>query len=95
MLDSIWSYKQKHFPNGEVKKLKARFCICGDQQRAGVDFDEIFLPIVSWSTIRIMLNLLIMFELKTKQVDFTLAFVQAKLPPGRYIKMPRTFLRKV
>ena len=38
-----------------------------------------------------MLNLSIMLELKTKQVDFTLAFVQTKLPPGRYIEMLRCF----
>ena len=91
VLDSVWSFKRKRFPNGEVKKLKARFCVRGDQQRAGIDFDETFSPVVGWSTIRIMLNLSIMLELKTKQVDFTLAFVQAKLPPGRYIEMPRCF----
>ena len=33
----------------------------------------------------------IMLELETKQVDFTLAFCQAKLGPGNYIEMPRRF----
>ena len=30
-------------------------------------------------------------NLKTKQVDFTLAFVQAELPPGTYIEMPQMY----
>ena len=91
VLNSVWSFKRKRFPDGTVKKLKARFCIHGGQQEEGVDFDDTFSPVVGWSTVRIMLILSIVMELKTKQVDFTLAFVQAKLDPGTYIEMPRLF----
>ena len=38
-----------------------------------------------------MLIASIVLNLETKQVDFTLAFVQAKAEPGTYIEMPRMF----
>ena len=38
-----------------------------------------------------MLLLYIVMELKTKQVDFTLTFVQVKLDPDTFIEMPRLF----
>jgi hypothetical protein len=91
VLDSVWSFKRKRFPDGFIKKLKARFCIHGGQQEKGIDFDDTFSPVVAWSTVRMMLILSIVMELKTKQVDFTLAFVQAKLDPGTFIEMPRLF----
>ncbi|KAL7447919.1 hypothetical protein ACHAXS_000108 [Conticribra weissflogii] len=33
-----WPFKCEQFPNGTVKKLKAIFCVCGDQQLEGIDF---------------------------------------------------------
>ena len=91
VVDSVWSFKRKRYPDGVVKKLKARFCIHGGQQEEGIDYTETFSPVVGWSTVRILLILSIMLELETKQVDFTLAFCQAKLGPGNYIEMPRGF----
>ena len=63
----------------------------GGQQEQGIDYEESYSPVVAWSTIRVMLILSIIKKLKTKQVDFTLAFVQAELEPGTYIEMPRMY----
>ena len=72
--------------------MKAQLCIHGGQQEEGIDFDDTFSPVVGWSTVRIMLILSIVMELKTKQVNFILAFVHAnKLDPGTFIEMPRLF----
>ena len=35
VIDSIWAFKLKRFPDGMVKKFKARFCARGDQQLEG------------------------------------------------------------
>jgi hypothetical protein len=42
VLPSTWAFKCKRYPDGLVKKLKARFCVRGDRQREGVDFFETF-----------------------------------------------------
>ena len=67
-----------------MKKLKARFVARGDQQVQDVDFFEAYSPVVQ-------LVLSMMLGLKTVQVDYTLAFVQAKAEPNIYIKMPKLF----
>ncbi len=39
------------FPDGLIKKFKARFCARGDQQIKGIDFFETYAPVVQWTTI--------------------------------------------
>ena len=38
VIDSIWAFKLKRFPDELFKKAKARFCARGDQQLERVDF---------------------------------------------------------
>jgi hypothetical protein len=84
VLPSTWAFKCKHFPDGIMRKLKARSCARGDHQIEGLDFFETFAPVVAWETIRIMLIMSIMFDLSTLQVDYTAAFVHADIdkPPN-------------
>ena len=65
----------------------------GDQQIEGVDFFHTYAPVVAWSTVRLLLILLVMFGLATKQVDYTLAFCQADLEEDVYVRMARGFER--
>jgi hypothetical protein len=91
VIDSVWAFKRKRYPDGSVKKLKARFCVRGDLQKKHIDYFYTYSPVVQWSTVRLLLILSIILQFETKQVDFTLAFVQAKADPGIYIEMPRMF----
>jgi hypothetical protein len=93
ILDSTWVFKRKRTPDGQVKKLKARFCVRGDQQIEGIDFFDTYAPVVSWSTVRLLLILSVLLGLATKQVDYTLAFVHADLKDDVYVRMPRMFER--
>lgn len=92
IIDSTWAFRRKRYPDGEVKKLKARLCVRGDQMIDLNPFDT-YSPVVSWSTIRLMLILSVILDLKTVQVDYTNAFVQAKAKPGTFIEMPKLFER--
>lgn len=55
VLDSTWAFKRKRFPDGSVRKLKARLCVRGDQQEEGVDYFQTYSPVVQWSTVRVLL----------------------------------------
>ena len=90
LLDSTWAFKINHFPDGLIQKLKARFCVRGDQQIEGIDFFDTFAPVVQWSTVRMLLVLSLTLGLATNQVDYVSAFCQA--PPiteDVYISLPK------
>ena len=91
VIKSTWAFKCKRYPDGRVKKLKARFCVRGDQQIQGVDFNETFSPVVSWNTVRLMLILSQVMNLANVQVDYVAAFTQAPIDTDVYCEMPQGF----
>ena len=93
VIPSTWAFKCKRFPDGLIKKFKARFCARGDMQIEGVDFFETYAPVVQWTTIRLMLILEVLLGLKSKQGDVTAAFLHADFEEGEevFVEMPRGF----
>ena len=92
ILPGTWAFKLKRFPDGRARKFKARFCARGDRQIENQDYTEKFAPVVSWSTVRMMLCLSISQGWKTRQVDFDNAFVQADIDlPEVYLRCPAGF----
>jgi hypothetical protein len=95
ILPSTWAFKIKRFPDGLVKKFKARFCVRGDMQKEGIDFFETWSPVVQWTTVRSMMILAANQNLVTAQADITAAFVHAELKPKEhiYVHQPAGFRR--
>jgi hypothetical protein len=91
LLPSTWALKIKRYPDGNKRKSKARFCVRGDKQIAGVDYFESYAPVASWSTIRMVMNLAVQRGWATRQVDFSNAFVQAELKEEVYVELPEMF----
>ena len=96
VIDSTWAFKCKRYPDGLIKKFKARFCARGDQQLEGIDFFETYAPVVQWTTVRLMLILEVLLDLKSKQGDVTAAFLHADVGEDEkvYVKLPRGFQPK-
>jgi hypothetical protein len=63
VLPSTWAFKIKGYPDGQVKKFKARFCAWGDMQQEGIDYFETWAPGVQWSMVRIVMTLAVKNEL--------------------------------
>ena len=93
VLRGTWAFKLKRYPDGSPMKFKARYCVRGDLQREGIDYFETYAPVVQWSTIRLVLTIILANEWITKQVDYTNAFAQAALKEEIYIESPRGFQR--
>ena len=85
-----WVFKKKRHPDFSFLKYKGRLCVRGDLQRKQTDVES-YAPVVSWTTIRLMLSLSCFLHLKTVCVDFSNAFAQADIPEGQhvYIKIPQ------
>ena len=94
ILKGTWVFKLKRYPDGTPMKFKARYCVRGDLQREGIDYFETYAPVVQWSTVRLVLTLILSNSWVTKQVDYTNAFAQAVLNEEVYIESPRGFQRK-
>ena len=91
ILPGIWAFKRKLFPDGSLRKCKARFCVRGDLQVEGVDFFETYAPVVQWSTVCALLVMSIVLNLATQQIDFSNAFCQADIDEEVYVEMPKDF----
>ena len=91
VISTVWAFKRKRFPDGDVRKLKARLCARGFEQVEGRDYFETYAPVVQWLTVRLILVMTIIMGLENKQIDYTAAFVQAPIDTDVYIEMPRMF----
>ena len=91
VLESTWAYKVKRYPDGTIRKLKARFCVRGYLQIEGVDFFDTYAPVVSWLTVRIVMIISLILRLESVQVDYTAAFIQAPIDDEVYVEMPRGY----
>jgi hypothetical protein len=90
-LKLTWILKLKRCPDGIPSTFKARFFVRGDLQKEGVDFCETYVPVCQWSTVRMILTMVIQNGWATKQVDYTNAFAQAEMKETVYIEAPKLF----
>jgi hypothetical protein len=91
LLPGTWALKIKRYPDGHMRKHKARYCVRGDKQIAGVDYFESYASVAAWSTIRIVMNLALQNGWATPHMDFSSAFVQAPLGEEVYVEVPEMF----
>ena len=59
-----WIFKRKEgIPGVESTRNKARFVVRGFDQEKGIDFNEVFSPVVRHTSIRILLALVALYDL--------------------------------
>uniref|UniRef100_A0A2N9G995 Reverse transcriptase Ty1/copia-type domain-containing protein n=1 Tax=Fagus sylvatica TaxID=28930 RepID=A0A2N9G995_FAGSY len=92
-LRNKWVFKLKK--DGEkLVKYKARLVVKGFNQKQGIDFDEIFSPVVKMSSIRVFLGLTASLVLELKQMDVKTTFLRGDLEEEIYMVQPEGFEAK-
>uniref|UniRef100_A0A2N9H483 Integrase catalytic domain-containing protein n=1 Tax=Fagus sylvatica TaxID=28930 RepID=A0A2N9H483_FAGSY len=83
-LRNKWVFKLKK--DGEkLVKYKARLVVKGFNQKQGIDFGEIFSPVVKMSFIQVILGLTASLDLELEQMDVKTAFLHGDLEEEIYM----------
>eukprot|EP00253_Pinus_taeda_P034717 PITA_34717 len=88
-----WVFKLKRGVNDTEDRYKARLVAKGFSQKAGIDFHEIFSPVVKIVSIRNVLALVALFDLELQQLDVKTAFLHGDLDEEIYMEQPEGFVQ--
>ena len=86
-LSSKWVYTFKH-NDVEITKCKARLVARGYEQREDIDYDLLFSPTVSQSSLKLMLSYAAQHNCYIHQLDVKTAFLHGTLDRPVYLKQP-------
>uniref|UniRef100_A0A2N9IBB7 Integrase catalytic domain-containing protein n=1 Tax=Fagus sylvatica TaxID=28930 RepID=A0A2N9IBB7_FAGSY len=89
-----WVYKIKRDGNDQVERYRARLVVKGFAQKEGIDFNEIFSPVVRLTTVRVVLAMCATFDLYLEQLDVKTAFLHGELEEEIYMLQPEGFEEK-
>jgi len=75
-----WLFKKKEgSSSAEGIKYKARLVAIGFSQKEGVDYNEIFTPVVRYTSIRVLLAIVAHQDLELEQLDVKTSFLHGEL----------------
>ncbi len=94
VLKNKWVFRIKNEEHNSKPRYKARLVVRGFSQRKGVDFEEIFSPVVRMSSIRAVLGLAASLDLEIEQMDVKTAFLHGDLDKEIYMEQPEGLVVK-
>jgi len=91
ILPLVWVYRVKTTGDGDLDKYKARLCIQGCKQRAGIDFHLTFAPVIRYSGVRMLLAIAVHRGLLAHHLDVRAAYLHSPLEEEIYTFQPQGF----
>ncbi|KAH9668238.1 hypothetical protein KPL70_021339 [Citrus sinensis] len=87
-----WIYKVKEgLTQTEPRRFKARLVAKGYTQKEGVDFQEVFSPVVRHASIRVILALTAVEDMELDQLDVKTAFLHGRLQEEIFMSQPEGY----
>ncbi|KAJ5561635.1 hypothetical protein N7461_000396 [Penicillium sp. DV-2018c] len=77
ILPGKWVYDLKVDKDNVVKEFRARWVICGNRQRPGLDFDDNYAPVARSETMRLFLSMVVIKQMTIEHIDYTAAYLNA------------------
>ncbi|GJS37168.1 transposable element [Tanacetum coccineum] len=79
-------------PGSNIIRFKARLVAKGYSQKEGIDYNEIFSPVIRHTSIRVLLSLVAHHDLELEQLDVKTAFLHGDLEEEIYMSQPEGFV---
>ncbi|WVZ52997.1 hypothetical protein U9M48_003991 [Paspalum notatum var. saurae] len=83
-----WIFKKR----SETTRYKARLVAKGFSQILGIDYNDVFSPVVKHSSIRALFGIVAMHNLELEQLDVKTAFLHGDLEEEIYMDQPEGFI---
>lgn len=90
---SKWVFKLKMGEKGNIERFKARLVAQGFSQKFGVDYDEVFAPVIRNATFRLLMSTAGVRKYMVKHYDIKTAFLNGHLTEEIYMKQPPGFFK--
>jgi hypothetical protein len=88
-----WIFKRKEgLTLSEPPKFKARLVAKGYNQIPGVDYNDVFSPVVKHSSIRTFFSIVASHDLELEQLDVKTAFLHGEIEEDIYMDQPEGFI---
>jgi hypothetical protein len=91
IIGTKWIFRNKMDEDGKVIRNKARLVAQGYAQIEGIDFEETFAPVARLESIRILLSMACVLNMKLFQMDVKTAFLNGYLKEEVYVAQPKGF----
>ena len=89
-----WIYKKVGIPGVEPKRFKAHLVAKEYSQREGIDYKEIFFPVVRHISIRMLLAMTAAGDYELEQMDVKMTFLHWNVDEKILMEQPKGFKTK-
>ena len=79
-------------PDGTIDKYKARLVVKGYRQKEGLDYFDTYSLVTRITSIRMLIALAAVHDLKIHQMDVKTTFLNGELEDEIYIEQPEGFI---
>ena len=87
-----WVFKNKDDPDGGISRYKARLVAQGCSQKYGVDYQDVFAPVVKYNSIRTVLAIANEFNMEVHQMDVKSAYLNGEIDTDIYMRQPEGYV---
>ena len=91
ILHTKWVFKTKTDAAGNVERYKARLVACGNEQEHGVNYTNMFAPVMDMATARFILALGVVWGVPPRHGDILNAYTRAPFEKNVnvYLQLPK------
>ena len=84
-----WVFTRKRNEKNEIARYKAQLVAQGFSQRAGIDYEEPYSPVMDAITFRYLISLVVLKKLDIRLMDVITAYLYGELDGDIYMKVPK------